>query len=84
MEKLLKTEEVAQRWQCSKDYVLNQIPKGLEVIRLGQKDFRFDIKDVMNYEMYLKNVQSTMTRMNNAAAQRRATIVKFTNDYKII
>lgn len=85
MERLLKTEEVAERWQCSKDYVLNQIPKGLEVIVLGKTDYRFDINDVLNYEKYLKTVRTTLNRMNTTAkVKKEKLIINFNENCKIV
>lgn len=81
MERLLTTSDIAERWQCSKDYVLNQIPKGLEVIRLGKTDYRFELQDVINYEKYLKSMHSTMAKMNTTAkAKKSKLIINFSND----
>ncbi|MCQ2976921.1 MAG: hypothetical protein MJ232_02795 [archaeon] len=86
MEKLLKTEEVAERWQVSKDYVLNQIPKGLVVIRLGKTDYRFDLEDVRNYESYLKSLNTSYQKMDSYNKVKKLRLVTSIRNesYKII
>lgn len=54
MEALLTTKDLTKRWNCSIDTVYRHIKKGLKVIYLGTKDYRYDIKDVVEYENHLK------------------------------
>lgn len=55
MEQLLTTKDLTKRWNCSIDTVYKHIKKGLKVIYLGTKDYRYDLKDVISYENHLKD-----------------------------
>lgn len=65
MEILLTTKDLCKRWQCSTDYVYDAAKKGLEVIPLGAKDFRFSIDDVIDYENSLKEKNRAYLTLNS-------------------
>ncbi len=54
-EKLLTTKEVAEYFQVSSDTVLViLIKKGLKYIPVGAKDYRYNKKDVLEFEEMIK------------------------------
>lgn len=51
MEKLLTTKEVAEIFGVDSRTVLhNFIPKGLKFFKVGNRDYRFEIKDIEKFK----------------------------------
>ncbi len=51
MEKLLTTKEVAELFKVDSRTVLyNFVPKGLRYFEIGNRNYRFDIKDVEKFK----------------------------------
>lgn len=70
MEKLLTTNDLATRWQCSVETVLKHTKKGLKVISLGSKDYRYSIQDILEYEEQLKTANEMDTTTLRFKANR--------------
>lgn len=82
-EKLLKTKELCERWQCSPDVVSKHIQKGLKAIPLSARDYRFSIKDIEEYEEQLKTAKSSYDTLNFEAKDKMFKIAKIKN-YQLV
>lgn len=83
MEKLLTTNDLAKRWQCSVETVLRHTKKGLKVISLGSKDYRYSIQDILEYEEYLKSANEIDTASLRFKSNKfKMPILK--NDFKLV
>ncbi len=64
--RLMTTKEVASYFGVSSDTVLNKLIKnGLKYIKIGSKDYRYNIKDVMEFEESIKQ-QERPTYLSNS------------------
>lgn len=51
MEKLLTTKQVAEIFEVdSRTILYNFIPRGLKYFKVGNKDYRFDVKDIEKFK----------------------------------
>lgn len=51
MEKMLTTKQVAEIFRVDVRTVLhNFIPKGLRYFKVGERDYRFDVKDIEKFK----------------------------------
>lgn len=82
-EKLLKTEDVAERWGCTSEHVLSHIERGLQVIPLSSKDYRYSLQDVIEYENYLKSTNSSKAKLDNISKIRQLRVVN-SKKYQIV
>lgn len=78
MEKLLTTQELAERWQCSCDTVCNHISKGLRAIPISKKDYRYALNDVLDYEERLKE---TFNSYSDLTVKSKVNRFKYQKNY---
>lgn len=84
MERLLKTQDLCERWQCSTDTVLGHIPKGLKVIPLGSKEYRYALNDVIEYEEHLKSTMDSYNKLNSINQLNKFKAQKVKSKFQIV
>lgn len=82
MDKLLTTNDIAERWQCSIETVRSHVNKGLKAIPLSKKDYRYTLQDVIAYEEHLKDTLVSFKELDVKAKSRFD--FKSTNQFKLV
>lgn len=81
--RLMTTKEVASYFGISPETVLNRLIKnGLKYIEIGAKDYRYNIKDVMEFEESIKKQVTHTYLSNNFYNIKGKNYIK--NDFKLV